>query len=616
MKRFLSLFCVSILAFSVFAQGISEVQGNVEHMEPASTANPYDVSIDLASGTSSSDLVKSEFNSDGNLEVTYEGTENIAIGLSGTLEGTLIVKSDNSDYTLVLNNVDIRGNKLPAMQLKSTTTATLLLAEGSVNLIADSSKNSKKGALTGSGDIVIDGNGHLDLEVYKKHGIKNDGGLTIKNGEIFIYGSESAEGNMISTDMFFIMDGGNLTIEANGNVHASESKGIKVNGVEGTGTGLGYVQINGGTIDITSVGKAITAGWKIDEDATTADTSDDPVPNVYINGGNLVLRTTGTPYEYSDEESLSPEGIEAKDTLYINGGTIYAVTTDDTLNAGKAIVVNGGYVYARSTANDSIDSNGTIEINGGTVITMSSSREQAFDCDNDIYFSYTGGTFVGAGNGNNMPKGNGTTAHSIAYGNRTFYAGDQIAVLDSEGNVVTGFIVPYEVPTLTSIVFGSELFEEGKSYTIALGAFESQPSDGLVQPGAAFTAREEVVTMDMTGIAVSEGYIGMNIGAGMGMDFGGFDGRNFGGQDFGAFGNPGNMKGANMGFDMKSILGDVSLPEGIVLPQDLDSDTALQLAKYLLANYVDSSALMSLFQDTGMTNNRNNFGGQMPPSFN
>ncbi len=643
MKRFIFVTLMAIaLTAAAFAQGVTEV--------PQSS-----VIVDLSTGTSTSELVGASFNEDGNLELSYEGTESMDIVLSGTLNGTLIVKNDNADITLRLNNVSIKGKTLPAIQLKSETTVTLYSADGD-NVIADSADNEKKGVITSSGSLIIDGSDSstLTVEVYKKHGIKTDGGVTVNGGNTFIFGDEAAEGNMISADLYFIMNGGNLIIEANGNVHATESKGIKVNGVEGTGAGLGQVEINGGYLEIVSVGKAITAGWKLSEDATTEDTSDDPVPNVYINGGEIFIQTTGTPYEISDEESLSPEGIEAKNILYINGGTVYLFTTDDSLNATNSIVINGGYTYAASTDNDSIDSNGTIEINGGTVITMSNSMEQAFDCDSHTNFTYTGGTYVGAGNGNNMPGSDKTTAYSIAYGDTTFYAGDQIAVLDSAGNVVTGFVVPYDITSLTSIVFGSENFKAGETYSIVLGAYESQPVDGLAQAGATFKTREEVVTMDMTDYTVSEGYIGMDVGTDqmggfgggqmgqmptdgtMPTDMGGFGGQmgqmptdgtmptdmgGFGGQ-MGGMGTQRGMMGA--GFDYQSILQtliqkaqEVELPEGVTLPEDLSTETAVQAVMYILANYIDYEELMQLVQgsifngefDQTMTMPT---GGQMP----
>ena len=607
MKRFLTITILAmIITASLFAQSIVEVTHDETSIE-ADTVTDRGIVIDLTSGTSTSDLVKAAFNKDGNLEVTYKGTEPVSMTLTGTLNGTLIVKSDDAPYTLILNEAYIFGTTLPAIQLKSTTTATFLIADGSSNTISDSPENTKKGAITSSGDIVFEGTSDalLDIFVYKKHGIKTDGGVTVNGANIVIIGDEAAEGNMISADMFFVMNGGYLTIYADGNVHATESKGIKVNGVEAEGGGSGYVEINGGQLYIESVGKAITAGWKLSEDATTEGTSDDPIPDVYINGGNIMVITTGTPYEYSDDESLSPEGIEAKNNIIINGGNIYAWTTDDSLNAGNSVIINGGYVFAFATDNDSIDSNGTIEINGGTVVCMSSSREQAFDCDNDSNFKYTGGTYVGAGNGNNMPKASGTTGYSIAYGNTTFYAGDQIAVLDENGDVIIGFIVPYEIDNLTSIVFGSPAFTGGKTYTIALGAFK-ESSLGLVDSGAEFKMREEVVSMDLTDNTVSEGYIGMNVGGDMGFGNMGFGGQNppdmqpdFQGGNF-----PGNMNGDFGGrADISMILQmlmqnstDTELPSEVAITGDLDSEEAIQAMLYLLGNYVDFDDFQTLFE--------------------
>ena len=634
MKRILSVTLFALLiASALWAQSISETTETPAETPAADDYSavviPSGPTVDLTTGTSTSELVSASFNKDGNLEVTYSGTEPIEIFLSGTLEGTLIVKSDNADYTLVLNNVNITGKTLPAIQLKSTTTATIYMPDGTTSVIADSPENTKKGAITSSGNIVFAGSSRaiLEIDVYKKHGVKTDGGVTVDSGYIYIQGDENAEGNMISADLFFIMNGGELDILAEGNVHATESKGIKVNGVEGAGKGLGQVEINDGVLIIESVGKALSAGWKLSEDATTETTEDDPTPNVYINGGYVIIKTTGTPYEISDEESLSPEGIEAKDNLIINDGYVYVESTDDALNAGKSVVINGGYVYALATDNDSIDSNGKIEINGGMVICISSSREQAFDCDNDANFKYTGGIYVGAGNGNNMPKAEGTTGYSIAYGNRTFYAGEQIAVLDSEGSVVMGFVVPFAVDSLSSIVFGTEDFVPGASYTIALGAFEEAPEDGLVdESGTAFKTKEQVVTMDMTSNTVSEGYIGMNVGGGMGMggfgDFGrqggmqgGFAGQRQQGTAEGNFNRQDRGMQNNAQANPFAAPQAAALPEGVVLPENFSAENAMQLIQYLYANYGAMQQMQQGFPggDPGQMPEGQMPGGMTPP---
>lgn len=578
MKRVLTLsILILIIAASAFAQSIVEV---------ADSSGPV---VDLGTGKSTSSLVDTAFDESGNLEVTYGGTDPITITFTGMLQGSLIVRSDNADYTLEFNQAGIWGSTLPAIQLKSTTTATIKAAPGTTNVISDSSENTKSGVITASGNIILDGtdSSGLDIYAYRKNGIKTDGGVTVNGGDTIIYGDQLAEGNMINADMFFKMNGGTLRILAYGDVHGSESKGIKVSGVEGAGAGLGYVEINDGLLAIQSVDKGITAAWK-QSSAQTEDTSDDPNPNVYINGGYVTVFTTGTPYEYSDDESLSPEGIEAKNQLYINGGVVYLFTTDDSLNAGKDIIINDGYVVALASENDAIDSNGTIEINGGTVIAMSSSREQAFDCDNDKNFTYTGGTFVGAGNGNNMPNSEKTTGYSIAYGDSTFYAGDQIAVLDSEGKVVIGFVVPYEVDSLTSIVFGSEDFKQGETYVISTGAYASQP-DFMATNGSEFRARQSLVSMEITDHAVSKGYIGMNIGGDGATppDMpAGFQDKGFGGR-------------ADVGQILQMLVRNsagTELPPEVTINGDLDSEEAIQAMLYLLGNYVDFEDFMALFQ--------------------
>ena len=473
-----------------------------------------DVTVDLAEVSASNDKVSVSVNDDGNIQITNKTDSMLSVALTGSFNGTVIVKS-STDMTLVFNGVEISASTLPALQLKGDVTYTFSLPEGSSSILSDSSDNTKKGAITADGSVVIDGSGSLFLNVYKKHGFKLDGGLTVNGGSVVINGDSLAEGNMVSADLWFVMNNGSLTIIANGSVYTSESKGIKVNGVEGYDGHCGYVEINGGTINITSVGKAITAGWDVDDDATTTDTSDDPDASVYINGGNITVKTTGTPYEYSEEESLSPEGIEGKDKVVINGGTIEIVTTDDSINAGNLIQINGGVIYAKATANDCVDSNGTIQINGGILVALCTTggAEQAIDCDSDSNFSYTGGTFIGLGGGNNIPSGSATSAYSITCGSSSYKAGDQIAVLDSDGKVVAGFIVPSDFSSGTCLAIGSENISGSKTYTLAKGSFKGAVTvNGVVQSCTSFTTSSTLGTYTTTTYANSSGYTGMNVG--------------------------------------------------------------------------------------------------------
>lgn len=586
-----------LLSFAVlcaFAEGTYEHYGefvSTTYSSEYADEITADVVVDLSSGTASKDIVKTSFDGT-DLKITYDGNEPIKVELSGKIDSSVIVNSENSDITLILDNVEITGNSLPAMQLKSAVTYTLFIKGNTMNEISDRSSNSKKGAITSGGNVVFDGNGNLVLNVNKKHGIKTDGGVTLNSGTVNIIGSSDAEGNMISADTFFVMNGGTLNISANGNVKGSESKGIKVNGVEGKDFDCGYVKINEGTITICSVGKAITAGWKAEDDATTETTADDPVPDVFINGGTINITTIGTPREDTytngvcNDDGLSPEGIEAKHNLYITGGKIYIHSTDDCVNAGSSVIVSGGYSYLASSLNDSFDSNGTIEISGGTVFTYSTSNmEQAFDCDNDSNFTYKGGTFVGLGNGNNIPKGIETDCCSIAYGNELFRGGSEVAVLDYEDNLIIGFEIPSEIRNAGSIVIGSEKINRGQVYSLCYGNLTNKTSDGLSTDNSRFTKTSEIASFEMNDFTVSTGKIGMNVGQ-MPFDDG-----------FGKRGFAPEIRDMHDMVDMQMRSPfmerpDAELPEGVILPDSFTEKDADQLINYLMQTY--------LFQNDGL----------------
>lgn len=70
--------------------------------------------------------------------------------------------------------------------------------------------------------------------------------------------------------------------------------------------------------------------------------------SVTINGGEITINTS-TP---------GAEGLEAKDTLTVNGGKLHVEAHNDGLSIGKLMVVNGGDIYVYSLTNDAIDING------------------------------------------------------------------------------------------------------------------------------------------------------------------------------------------------------------------------------------------------------------------
>lgn len=404
------------------------------------------------------------------ITISSDVDANIRYNLSGELDGTLCMSSE-ADYQLYLDGVTIIGSAGPALDLESSEKVFIVTAAGTTNILMDSSARSMtmKAALYGKGPMVFGGNGTLMVTGSYKHGIFSKDYIRVQSGELDV--AVSAKDAVRSVNGF-IFDDGDLTIDASGTVTDDESKGIKVEGAEGDdGAGKGYIVINGGYLDITSVDKAITAGWDIDDDAETVDTSDDPSPFVEINNGVITITTTGTPYEYqSDGETIScsPEGIEGKSDLTINSGYLIVSTTDDGLNAGDSITINGGYLYCASSDNDAIDSNGSLTITGGVIVAIGApAPESSFDCDQNT-FAITGGTLVGIGGALSQPTTAACTQNVVILGSGT--QGSTLGIKADDDAVAFAFTIPQSYATM---VLSSPDIETGTQYTIYTGGTAS-----------------------------------------------------------------------------------------------------------------------------------------------
>lgn len=288
-----------------------------------------------------------------------------------------------------------------------------------------------KATIYSKGPLILSGTGSLTLTDNYKHGIYSKDYIRLFSGDWKI---NSSGRNGIQCVNGFIMEDGSVTIKGTGTNTNNQSRGIIVEGEEDENNcGEGYILINGGSIDIETVSKGISAKWDISEDAETTDTADDPYPFVKITGGNISIRTTGTPADESrtaysfidvdgvtvnEKTKLSPEGIEGKVAVFIEGGKLNLQTTDDCINASRSgfasLKISGGEVYAYSSGNDAIDSNGTLQISDGTITALTATNpECAFDCDN-YSFSITGGTLIGIGTSNySKPTADVTTQSTI-----------------------------------------------------------------------------------------------------------------------------------------------------------------------------------------------------------
>jgi hypothetical protein len=382
--------------------------------------------------------------------------------LSGNLDGTLTLTSEKA-YGLYLNGLIVTASAGPALDLESSKRVFIVTGSGTTNTLSDASTHAsitKKGAIYGKGQMIFSGEGTLNITGNFKHGVYCSDYIRICGGTI---NATANTGNVLQSVNGFIFDDGTLTVAGTNTTIDEESKGIKVEGSEDN-PGEGFIVINGGRITVNTVGKAITAAWDIDDDASTAVTTDDPTPYLTINNGIITIATSGSVYENADGTSCSPEGIESKTNLTINSGYITISTADDCINAGTSITINGGYIRAASSDNDAIDSNGTMTITGGVIVASGSEvPEEAFDCDSNT-FTITGGTFVGIAGATSTPTASVCTQNAIKLGSGT--KGSTFALIAADGTVVTAFTIPQSYSTM---LLTSPLITKNTSYTVYTG---------------------------------------------------------------------------------------------------------------------------------------------------
>lgn len=466
------------------------------------------ISTDSANPSAAATNV-SIYNNSGYIKIDSSATGNpIKFILSGSLNGELFFANKKGGVIgIFMNGASIASSNYPCVEFDKKGTVYLNLS-GSNSLtdgrkygtaysaehssvagyVAEASES--KGSFHAKGDLSIsatDSSSRLTVTEGYKHGIFASGVIKFYGGVVTI---NSSGRNGFQSKNGFEMRGGTAIVYGSGTNTNNESRGIVVEGDDtGDTNGLGYVKVFGGAINIKTVSKAITAKWDSSEDAS-ASPSCTVNPVVEISGGTINVVTYGSPKEeastastftdadgetVSEKIKLSPEGVEGKAGVTISGGTLNIVTTDDCVNAGGAISISGGSVYARSGSNDAIDSNGTISISGGTVVALTASNpECAFDCDNNN-FAITGGTLIGIGTTNYSKPTAASCGQSVVVVGANYLgsAGTTFALVDSTGAAAFAFAIPSTVySSLGSsyvAIFSSPKIAAGTSYALYSG---------------------------------------------------------------------------------------------------------------------------------------------------
>jgi hypothetical protein len=293
-----------------------------------------------------------------------------------------------------------------------------------------------------SGNIYLQG-GTINVSVTadKAKAIKSEGDMLITGGTITC---STSGGGVWDTDELKTKAAACLSADGNMTVSGEAVLNLTSTGSGGKGISAdGTLTFNGGTTIVSTSGNALVASSSGNLSVITNSRSLDNYTTSYksspkgikadgaiiINDGIINITTTGA----------GGEGIESKDYINITGGQVIVNASDDAINAAYKkndqkqwvsgagdLTITGGYIFARSTGNDGMDSNGDTKISGGIIYAIGASGgEMAIDANTEeqkkLYI--TGGTIFALGNLENGASINGGTCkQTTSWTGNTWYA--------------------------------------------------------------------------------------------------------------------------------------------------------------------------------------------------
>ena len=255
--------------------------------------------------------------------------------------GNIIVDAPaDAKVTLILDDIYLKSEDYAPIYAKSAGDVTIALVSGTENKLenggsfASLDENKVNGAVYSTGNLVILGQGGLNIICPNDNGISAKDTLTVHAGTIRINAGKHA----LKADNYITLNGGKLTLEAGKDgIHAENDDDAT----------LGIFTLDGSSVIIRAADDAI--------DATAA---------LHILSGDI-----------SVEECL--EGFEAA-KVYIGGGNVFINASDDGLNAtvgseidcynGEALIHISGGTTEIISLGDAIDSNGDVLITGGSTV--------------------------------------------------------------------------------------------------------------------------------------------------------------------------------------------------------------------------------------------------------
>ena len=442
------------------------------------------VHVTLSDGGCSAD--GSGASADGSaVTITAAGTYVISGSLSS---GQVVVDADGQKVQLVLAGANVSCADSAAIYVKAAKKVWLTLAEGSDNTLAttgdfvQSDDNTVDGAVFSKADLTINGTGALSVSSASGHGIVCKDALRLVSGTVDVTAARHA----IQAKDYFAVSGGTWTLEAGTDgVHAENADDAE----------KGFIYVAGGSLDVTADSDGFDAANVLEVDGGSVSVSQSyeglEGSTVTITGGTVDVTSSddginaagdptdatsadatapgATPPAEGDPSSAPGEQADAAGTAAPGassqgpggqaggGADDYDSTAQVTVTGGTITVCAGG---------DGIDSNGDLTVTGGVTCVSGPTS----DGDGSLDFAGTGAVSGGvvmcagsSGMAQNITDASGQVSLLL---DASGQAGDQIALLDSDGNQLAGFVAQ---TSYTCVLVSAPGVEVGQTYTLRYG---------------------------------------------------------------------------------------------------------------------------------------------------
>ena len=313
--------------------------------------------------------------------------------VSGTLDNGQIVINTGDEamkVTLTLNNASITCLDAPAIMVEKADKLKLVLADGSENTVTSGvegtapAADASGAAIFSKDDLDIEGSGKLTVNGYINNGIASKNDLKVQGGYVTV---NAVNNGLRGAD--------SVQIEAGTLVISAGNDGIKSATTDKDGKG--FITVNGGDVTVSASGDGIDAATTLDITGGTlrVDTLGDGVGasskalkaemSISISGGELELNSIDA-------------AVRCVADVNISGGSINISSAADGIQAGKNIngfpsetgtaTISGGSLFI-SSAKRAIDAKDSLSITGGTVFALSGAKKALeAEADGQPYVSY------------------------------------------------------------------------------------------------------------------------------------------------------------------------------------------------------------------------------------